>query len=109
VTDAFDSPLLGAELVQRGLQDLAESRVTAEALLLSRFPERLASVEVALPTDPLVDPEIRLYTLLSLEHGSGTHGAYNALTHRLMAFMRAAARERSRCRDSQPPPATDQL
>jgi hypothetical protein len=93
---ATPDELPGSELVARGLTDLAAGRETRYALLLSRFSSRLQEAGVELPSAPLPDAELRLYELLSGSEGAGAHSAYNALTRRLVSYLRAAERARDR-------------
>jgi hypothetical protein len=82
--------LPGADLVERGLTDLAHGRETAEALLVSIGAPRLRSLGFAVPPT-LASPEHRLYELLAREHGDAAHSRYNALVRRLVSFEHAAA------------------
>lgn len=84
----FDD-LPGADLVGRGVEDLAAGRRSVEALLVSRATTRLRSCGVLLD-DPLPDADRELYVLLAASEGTGAHAAYNALTRRLVSFMHAA-------------------
>ena len=81
--------LPGANLVQRGVEDLDAGRESAEALLVSIGAPRLrfAGIEVAAP---IAAPEHKLYLLLAHEKGDAAHSAYNALIRRLVSFERAA-------------------
>jgi hypothetical protein len=80
--------LPGGDLVARGLRDLAESRETEEALLVSIGAPRLrrqgVPVENALP-----DPEHRLYERLAREDPDSAHSRYNGLLRRLTSFENA--------------------
>jgi hypothetical protein len=90
---ATDSELIGlpgAELVQRGIEDLSAGRRSAEALLVSIGAPRLRSLGIDVPRTP-PSPEHELYRLLAREKGDGAHSAYNALIRRLVSFERAAA------------------
>lgn len=82
--------LPGADLVAKGLDDLANRSETAEALLVSIGAPRLRTlgVEVSKPFD---DPDLRLYRLLAAQFGTAAHSRYNALVRRLVSFERAAA------------------
>lgn len=82
--------LPGADLVQRGVEDLDAGRETAEALLVSIGAARLRSVGIELST-PIASPEHKLYLLLAHEQGNAAHSAYNSLIRRLVSFERAAA------------------
>jgi|SRR5579884_319998 len=92
---AHREELPGHELVRQGVADLETGRVSVEALLLSRFAERLRAVGVVLPGGPLADPERRMYELLDAQYGPGAHGVYNAMTRRLLSYLRAAAGPRA--------------
>jgi len=82
--------LPGADLVERGLTDLAAREESAEALLVSLASTRLRGLGLNVPSR-LADPELRLYRLLEREHGDAAHGRYNALVRRLVSFERALA------------------
>jgi hypothetical protein len=81
--------LPGAELVEKGLTDLAEGMETVESLLVSIGSPRLRRLgfDVASPVD---DAEERLYLLLARQDPEGAHSRYNALVRRLVSFERAA-------------------
>jgi hypothetical protein len=89
IADTLDG-LPGAELIQRGLEDLTAGRETTEALLVSVGASRLRSVGVPVPAS-IESPEHKLYLLLARHQGNGAHSAYNALIRRLVSFERAAA------------------
>lgn len=80
--------LPGGDLVAKGLEDLARSTVTVEALLVSIGAPRLRSGGVVL-TAPLADPEHRLYRMLASDDSDSAHSRYNALLRRLTAFESA--------------------
>ena len=80
----------GSELVERGISDLERGVVSIEALLVSVSAPRLRALGLSVP-EPLPEPEIRLYRLLSTEHGSGAHARYNSLVRRIVSFQRAMA------------------
>jgi hypothetical protein len=81
--------LPGAELIRKGLDDLAQGVESTKALLVSIGAPRLArlGIEVA---SPLPSPEHRLYELLRSEDAAGAHSRYNALIRRLVSFERAS-------------------
>jgi hypothetical protein len=87
----FDSmrALPGGDLIERGIEDLASGRETAEALLVSIGASRLRSTGIDLPS-PIASPEHKLYLLLAKEKGNAAHSAYNALIRRLVSFERTA-------------------
>ena len=79
----------GAELVEKGLADLAEGTETVESLLVSVGAPRLR--DLGFPVRALFeDPEERLYLLLARGDAVGAHSRYNALVRRLVSFERAA-------------------
>jgi len=86
----IEDTLPGADLVQRGVKDLAAGSESVEALLVSIGAPRLRSLGVELSA-PIATPEHRLYALLAKERGNAAHSAYNALVRRLVSFERAAA------------------
>ena len=81
--------LPGAELVEKGLDDLARGVESVESLLVSIGAPRLTQLGFAV-THPLPSPEHRLYELLRVEHGDAAHSRHNALIRRLVSFERAA-------------------
>lgn len=81
--------LPGADLVERGVGDLAAGRRSIEAFLVSRATTRLRSCGVTIG-DPLPDADRELYVLLAAREGTGAHAMYNALSRRLVSFMHAA-------------------
>jgi hypothetical protein len=81
--------LPGGDLIERGIEDLASGRETAEALLVSIGASRLRSADIELPS-PIASPEHKLYLLLAKEKGNAAHSAYNALIRRLVSFERTA-------------------
>jgi hypothetical protein len=85
------SHLPGAELVEPGLADLATGTETVEALLVSIGEPALRALGYDVP-QPFVEPELRLYGLLSATYGDAAHSRYNSLIRRLVSFQRAAQR-----------------
>jgi hypothetical protein len=83
--------LPGAELIDKGLADLARNQETIESLLVSIGSPKLKSLGVEVGPETFTDPEHRLYALLSREHGDGAHGRYNALVRLLVSYERALA------------------
>lgn len=80
--------LPGGDLVAKGLDDLAQSRETVEALLVSIAAPRLRSKGLLAAT-PLAEPEHRLYERLAREDPDSAHSRYNALLRRLVSFESA--------------------
>lgn len=81
--------LPGAELVERGLADLAQGVESIESLLVSIGAPRLSRLGFRLPP-PLPSAEHRLYELLAVDDSDAAHSRYNALIRRLVSFERAA-------------------
>jgi hypothetical protein len=79
----------GAEIVAKGVADLARGVESVESLLVSIGAPRLAQLGIELPP-PIASPELRLYALLAAEDADGAHSRYNALVRRLVSFERAA-------------------
>ena len=82
------SHLPGGDLVAKGLEDLANSRDTVEALLVSIGAPRLRRNGVPVPAT-LPDPEHRLYERLAEADSDSAHSRYNALLRRLTSFESA--------------------
>jgi hypothetical protein len=81
--------LPGAELVQKGLDDLERGIESKESLLVSIGAPRLERLGYRVDS-PLPDAEHRLYELLARDGGDAAHSRYNALIRRLVSFERAA-------------------
>jgi len=81
--------LPGADLVERGIDDLRHGRESAEALLVSIGAPRLRSAGIEVQ-GAIAGPEHKLYLLLAQQKGNAAHSAYNALIRRLVSFERAA-------------------
>ena len=82
------SHLPGGDLIAKGLEDLARSGETIEALLVSIAAPRLRARGVPV-TRPLADAEHRLYERLAREDPDSAHSRYNALLRRLTSFESA--------------------
>jgi len=80
----------GAELIGKGLADLARNEETVESLLVSIGSPRLRTLGVPLAA-AFDNPEHRLYELLGRAHGDNAHGQYNALVRLLVSYERALA------------------
>ncbi|HSF20374.1 MAG TPA: hypothetical protein VLK65_32980 [Vicinamibacteria bacterium] len=78
--------LPGADLIERGLSDLAERRETPEALLVSIGAPRLKAAGLPVPEATFRDAERRLYDMLAREDEDSAHSRYNALVQRLVSF-----------------------
>ena len=81
--------LPGADLFEKGLEDLARGLVSVEALLASIAAPRLARIGIAVP-GAIPGPERKLYDLLAQTDSDSAHSRYNALIRRLVSFERAA-------------------
>ena len=88
---AETSGLPGADLVLAGLADLERGVESIPSLLVQIGAPRLRQLGFEVPLSALPSPEMRLYEVLSIEHGDGAHSQYNALIRRLVSFERAAA------------------
>jgi hypothetical protein len=86
--------LPGADLIRKGLDDIAQGVESVEALLVSVGAFRLARAGIDVRS-PLSSPEHRLYELLRAEDSDSAHSRYNALVRRLVSFERAAERASS--------------
>ena len=87
--------LPGGDLVDAGLADLASAKVTVASLLVSLAAPRLRREGV--PVGPvLVNPEERLYDLLSQQHGDLAHARYGAYLRQASSFADACQRARRR-------------
>ena len=84
--------LPGADLVEQGLADLAQNRLTELSLLLLVAAPRLKSLGVDVPDRPTSRPEHQLYELLEARFGSEAHSQYNSLIRRIVSYARALER-----------------
>jgi len=80
----------GAELIAEGIQDLAHSRESVPACLVSIGAPRLRRAGLAIPEKTIPSPEHRLYELLLADNPEGAFSLYNSLLRRLVSFERAA-------------------
>lgn len=85
-----DPELPGADLVAKGLSDLAEGRTSEEALLVSAAAPRLRALGLDVEPAAVEAPLHRLYELLAEADPAGAHSRYNALIGRIVSFARAA-------------------
>ncbi len=81
--------LPGADLVEKGLDDLREGTASIEALLVSIGRPRLLRLGFDVPAH-FDRPEQRLYEALAADEPDTAHSRYNALVRRLVSFERAA-------------------
>jgi hypothetical protein len=80
----------GEDLIIQGIADLTEGRETVHSLLVSIGAYRLRRAGISVPENAFLNPEHRLYNLLSKEDSDAAHSRYNALIRRLVSFERAA-------------------
>lgn len=85
----IDPTLPGADLVEKGIDDLSRGVESAEALLVSSGRSRLRRAGIEVPAG-LADPELRLYEVLARADSDAAHSRYNALIRRLVSFAHAA-------------------
>jgi hypothetical protein len=83
----------GGDLVDEGLADLADNKVTIASLLVSLGSNRLRREGIPLSSTH-AEPEDRLYELLSRTSGELAHARYNAYRRQLSSFADACARMR---------------
>lgn len=82
--------LPGRDLIEAGLDDLAQGKQSVPALLVAIGAPRLRQLGMTVPVGP-ARPEHLLYALLAHEDADSAHGRYNALIRRLVSFERALA------------------
>jgi len=85
-----DPALPGADIVERGLDDLARDRISPEALAVLCASPRLCRLGFVVPRVALSQSaEIELYNLLGHANVPDPYSAYNALLRRVVAFSAA--------------------
>lgn len=84
------SDLPGADLVQRGLDDLNAGRETPEAALVSMAAPRLRTLGLSVPASAESEAGHHLYHLLSEADRRTAHSRYNAFVGSMASFARAA-------------------
>ena len=88
--------LPGADLVQQGLADLLEDRVSDASLLILIAAPRLRRLGIRVPDRALPRPyEHELYSRLEGRMGTAAYSYYNSLIRRIVSFARALEREQS--------------
>jgi hypothetical protein len=85
--DRRDLP--GQDLIESGVEDLAQGVESVPALLVSIGAPRLRRLGLAVE-HPIACPERRLYERLHAENPDAAHSRFNALIRRLVSFERAA-------------------
>jgi hypothetical protein len=90
VVECFGMNSLPAnDLITAGIQDLQSRRETVPALLVAIGAPKLRSLGLDVPEPLPLNPEHRLYDLLSTNEPDSAHSRYNALIRRLVSFERA--------------------
>jgi len=88
--------LPGQELVDRGMADLAENRLSDFSLLVLIAGPRLRRLGIQIPAAAVPQPfEHQLYARLDERLGAGAHSYYNSLIRRIVSYARALEREKS--------------
>ena len=94
---AKEQALPGQDLVEQGLADLSQNRVSEASLLVLIAAPRLRRLGIQVPNRPLPQRcEHDLYARLDERLGAAAHSYYNSLIRRIVSFARALERERSR-------------
>jgi len=82
--------LPGQELVEQGLADLAQDRLSESAMLLLIAAPRLGHLGIDVPSRRFARPiEHLLYEQIEERLGAGAHSHYNSLIRRIVSFARA--------------------
>ena len=97
MTNEDPEPLLpGKELVEQGLADLWQNRVSDFSLLVLIAAPRLRRLGIQIPDRPFPRPyEHQLYSRLDERLGTAAHSYYNSLIRRIVSYARALEREQS--------------
>jgi len=97
MTSEDPEPLLpGKELVEQGLADLWQNRVSDFSLLVLIAAPRLRRLGIQIPDRPFPRPyEHQLYSRLDERLGTAAHSYYNSLIRRIVSYARALEREQS--------------
>jgi hypothetical protein len=86
--------LPGHDLVEQGLADLAQDRITDFSLLVLIAAPRLRRLGLDIPDRHFPRPcEHCLYARLEERLGTAAHSLYNSLIRRMVSFARAAEQE----------------
>ena len=81
--------LPGADLVDKGLEDVAGEVESVEGLMIAIAAPRLRREGVTVPAIAWPDPEMRCYRRLEEEHGEMAHARYGALQQQVRSFADA--------------------
>ena len=96
--------LPGEELVEQGIADLEEGRISDSSLLVLIASPRLKRLGIQIPDSVFPRPwEHALYARLDARLGSAAHSYYNSLIRRVVSYARALEREQSQ---ANPTPGT---
>ena len=96
MTSASENLLPGGDLVEQGLADLAQDRITENSLLLLIAGPRLKRLGLSIPDRPSLKPyEHKLYEHLEERLGTAAHSYYNSLIRRIVSYARSLEREQS--------------
>lgn len=89
--------LPGEEMIRQGLADLMSGEESVPALLIQIGASRMREAGLPVPQlpPPATSAELRLYSLLCLQHGANAYSQYNALLRRLISFEQALECRRS--------------
>jgi hypothetical protein len=91
-----DLSLPGEDLVEAGLADLAQGRVSDCSLLVLIAAPRLRRLGIQIPLQPSPRPyEHQLYARLDERLGTAAHSYYNSLIRRIISYAHSLERERS--------------
>ena len=91
-----DPSLPGEELVEAGLADLAQGRVSDCSLLVMVAAPRLRRLGIQIPVQPASQPfDHQLYARLDERLGTAAHSYYNSLIRRIVSYARSLEREQS--------------
>ena len=95
-----ETSLPGEDLVEQGLADLAENRITDSALLVLIAAPRLKRLGIDVPDRSFPLPhEHHLYDRLAQRVGNAAHSQYNSLIRRIVSYSRALEREKTLQKD----------
>lgn len=103
MSDMHATTLPGTDLVDRGLKDLRDGRLTLEALLVAVGAPRLSALGFLMPAPERIPPrpEFKLYSLLAARDERTAHSCYNALIRRLVSFEHAVEFQQARAARAQ--------
>ncbi len=88
--------LPGQELVEQGIADLDQGRISDCSLLVLVAAPRLNRLGISIPGwQELCPYEHQLYDRLAQRLGDGAHSYYNSLLRRIVSYARALEREQS--------------